>query len=196
LFLSLILNSAYSIFLFALGQVYFSEWFFVMSMYYALLSIARIIIFFQINSQKYLRKMILIMRACGFYLLLLNFVVSVMMFILIDNIAHVEYHEIVVITLATYTFYSFTLAIISSVKYLKRNNHIYFCAKIVSLISASVSMVTLTNTMLETFGDNNTLRNVILPILSSAVAIFIIICAIFMIKKSNSDLRTLQYEKE
>ena len=195
LFFSLIFNFGYAIFLFVVSQAYFSKWFFVMSIYYALLSIARIFIFFEINLKSSLRKKILIMRACGCFLLLLNLVVSVMVFLLIYTVPYAKYHEIIVITLAAYTFSALTLAIVSIVKHLKKNDYLYSCVKVISLISASVSMLTLTNTMLATFGDESTLlRNIILPILSGVVAIFIVVCAILMIKKANNDLKVLKNE--
>ena len=195
LFMSLIFNLGYAIFLFIVSQVYFSKWFFVMSIYYALLSISRIFIFFEINPKSSLRKKILIMRACGYFLLLLNLVVSIMVFLLIYTAPYAKYHEIIVITLATYTFTALTLDIINIIKYLKKNDYVFFCVKVISLISVSVSMLTLTNTMLATFGsDNELLRGIILPILSGVIAIFIVVCAILMIKKANNDLKVLNNE--
>ncbi len=195
MFISLIFNFGYAIFLFVVSQVYFSKWFFVMSIYYALLSIARIFIFFEINSKSPLRKKILTLRACGYFLLFLNLVVSVMAFLLMYTAPYAKYHEIIVITLATYTFSALTIAVVNIVKYLKKNDYVYSCVKVISLISATVSMLTLTNTMLTTFGsDNMLLRSIILPILSSVVAIFIVVCAILMIKKANNELKVLKNE--
>ncbi len=197
LLLSIVLNFVYALFLFILSRVYFSKWFFVMSNYYALLSLARIFTYLQTNPKKHLRKKMLLMRACGGFLILLNFVVSVMTFLLIYTQEPVKHHDITVITLATYTFSSLTIAIISSVKNYKNSNYVYFFIKMISLISTSVSLVTLTNTMLSTFGEGNTLlRNIVLPSLSGAVAIFINMCAIFMIIKANLVLRTLENEKK
>ena len=197
LLLSLIFNLSYSIFLFILSQVYFSKWFLVTSIYHALLSFARLFMFLQTVIEKQEQKQILIMRDCGYYLLLLNLVVAVMMFILIRTTPPVKHHQITVITIATYTFYTLAIAIISSLKQLKSNNHVYFSVKVISLVSASVSMVTLTNTMLATFGENQTLlRSIILPILSGAVSIFIILCAIFIIIKANFDLRMMKNEEK
>lgn len=197
LFLSLAFNFAYALFLFIISRVYASKWFFIMSAYYALLSVARIMIYFQTTPKKRLKIKLLTMRICGYFLLLLNVVVSVMMFILIYTVPPVQHHEITVITLATYTFSAFTIAIVGSVKYVKKKERIYSCIKILSLLSASVSMVTLTNTMLATWGGEDTLlRSIILPILSGVVAIFIVACAVFMIKTANSDLRTLKNEEK
>ena len=99
--------------------------------------------------------------------------------------------------MATYTFTALTVAIINSIKYVKKHEHVYFCAKIISLICASVSIVTLTNTMLATFGqDNALLRRIVLPILCAVVSVFIIVSAIFMICKANLYIRILKNEKE
>ena len=197
LYFSLACNIAYAIFLFAVSQIYYSKWFFVMSIYYGLLSLTRIFISFQINPNKNIRSKIITMRTCGYFLLLINLVVSTMMFILMYRTTAIKHHEITVITLATYTFSSLSVAIIGILKYLKRNNHVYSCVKIISLTSASVSLVTLTNTMLATFGENNLLlRGIILPILCYIVAIFIIDCAILMIYKANLDLRILKNEEK
>lgn len=195
--LSFIFNIAYSIFLFIVGQIYSSKWFFITSIYYGLLSVSRIFVYLQIYPQKQLISKIKTMRACGCFLLSINLVFSTMMFILIYGNQYIKHHEITVITLATYTFTSLSMAIINSIKYLRKNDYLYSSAKIISLISASVSIVTLTNIMLSTFGENNLLlRSIILPILSGFVSIFIIVCAILMIRKANLDLRKFKNEKE
>ena len=46
----------------------------------------------------------------------------------------IKYHEIVVITLATYTFFTLTLSIISGIKYVRINEYTLIPAKIISLI--------------------------------------------------------------
>ena len=195
--LSLFFNFVYALFLFVVSQLYRSKWFFIMSIYYGLLATARIFIFLQTLTPKRLRQKILLMRNCGYFLFLLNTAVSVMMFVLIYTAPNVQHHEITVIALAAYTFSTLSIAIVSSIKYMKNNHYVYSCVKLMSLVCASVSMVTLTNTMLTTFGEGNILlRSVILPLLSGCVSILIILSALFMIKKSNLHLRKLNNEEE
>lgn len=196
LILSLVFNFAYSIFLFIISQIFSSKWFLVMYAYYTVLSIVRLFIFFQTAPNKTVKKRIITMYVCGIFLFLVNVVVSVMTFILIYTAVPIKHHEITVITLATYTFSALASAIVSSVKQIRQNNHVFSCIKLVSLISASVSMVNLTNVMLATFGDGGYLRNIILPIFSGVVSIFIIFCAILMTRKAVFDLRELKNEKE
>ena len=197
LFLSLALNSVYSLFLFTVSFLYSSKWFFVMSVYYGLLAVVRIFIYRQIYPDKQLIRKLKMIRACGYALLALNLVVSTMMFILLYRNHYVIHHEITVISLATFTFLSLILAIIGGVKYLRKDDCVFSCAKMVSLVSASVSLVTLTNTMLVTFGEGNlALRSVVLPLLSGIIAVFIIIGAIYIIGKTTIALRSLRDEKE
>ena len=188
--ISLSWNLVYSVFLFAVSFIEKSKWFLVMSVYYVLLFSARTYILTTLRSRQPKDVKIKAMRILGYFLLLINLAVSTMVFILIRDNTPVKYHEITVITLATYTFSSLTVAIIHSIRYFKKNNLLYFCVKIISLTTASVSLVTLTNTMLATFGEANILlRSIVLPILSAFVSILIITCAILII------LRTKEHEK-
>ena len=194
---SVLFNFLYSVFLFVVNRINGSDWLFIMSVYYALLSVVRIFIFLQIEPRKQLRTKLKTMRWCGYFLFLLNVVVSALIFILIYKNQTVKHHEITVIALATYTFSSLTIAIVSSVKYLKKRDYVYSCVKVISLVCASVSIVTLTNIMLATFGEENMLlRSIILPILSAVVCSFIIVCAILMIRTANIELRKLKNEEE
>ena len=195
LWLSLVFNLAYSLFLFFIAKQNHSRWFLVCSIYYGLLSITRFFVLKQTHEGKRNCQKIKTLRACGCFLFAINVVVSAMIFLLIHSEINAKYHEITVITIATYTFLSLTLAIIGSVKFAKENDYVFFSIKIINLISASVSLVTLTNTMLATFGeDNEPLRRIILPLLSGFVAFFIITVAILMIVKANFDLRVYKHE--
>ena len=195
LFLSFVFNIIYSIFLFVISRMFFSKWFFIMAIYYGLLSMIRVVLFLKNRKQTTKNKEIIIMRTIGYFLFILNLVVSIMMFLLIYTTQHVRHHEITVIALATYTFATLTVAIINVIKYIKYDNYAFSTIKVINLISASVSIVTLTNTMLATFDNgDNLLRNIMLPILSASVSIFIIFCAIMMIVKANNKLRSLKNE--
>ena len=191
---SLLGNIGYSVFLFVVSQVTASRWFFVMAVYYALLSLLRGFITSKTGKEKSFVAKVKALRACGCFLLLINAVVSAMMFLLLRGYKPIKHHEITVITIATYTFCALTVAIIGSVKFIRRKDYVYSSAKIISLVSASVSMVTLTNTMLSTWGNAQTeiLRAVILPILCIVVSAFIIACAVIMTQKST---RILKNEK-
>ena len=198
--ISLIWNWAYAVFLLIVSKIEASNWFFVMAIYYAFLFLIR---FFVLQNILYAKKStsvqseIKVFRLCGIFLLFINVAVSTMAFIMIYTNPPVRYHEITVIAIATYTFTSLTVAIVSCVRFLKRTAYAYSALKFISLISASVSMLTLTNTMLATFGaDNALLRSIILPLLGVAVSVLIIATAIFMIYKANLGLKECKDEKD
>ena len=194
--LSLAFNIGYAVFLFVAGLMQQSKWFLVMAVYNTLLALARLFAFGQIKPNKSTRSKNKAMRLCGYFLLVINIVVSAMMFLLIGGEHVVKHHEIVVITNATYTFYTLTMAIVNSAKHIKNMDYTSMLIKIISLTAASVSMATLTDTMLATWGGEDlTLRSIILPILCVAIALYIIVGAILMIRMSNKYLRKLNDEE-
>ncbi len=194
---SVAFSLVYAIFLLVQGILYHSGWFYVMSAYYLLLFAMRCYVFAKVVQNNSPRAKTATMGVCGYCLLGLNVVVSVSMFVLIYTNRAVDYHVITVISLATYTFYSIAMAIVGSVKQFRQNNPVYLSAKAISMVSTSVSLVNLTNTMLATFGDDSpALKSVILPILSAFVTLFITTCAILLICKSKQDLRKLDNEEK
>lgn len=196
LLLSLLFNVMYAVLLLAIYIRTLSKWFFALSAYYGSLSMVRIFLFLQFNPKRRLHAKITTMLLCGCFLLLINLSVSTIIFILLFHGQYTRHHEIIVIALAAYTFITLTTSIIGCVRHFKRNDHVFSCAKLFSLISASVSFIPLTNTMLNTFGENNTqLKNTLFPTLCIAVACFIIACAVYMICRAYCDLKVLKNEK-
>lgn len=195
--LSFLCNTAYAAFLLVAGIIYSSTWFFAVAVYYALLAIVRIFVFRQLSPKKSLTAKIKTVRACGVFLFLINVAVSGMMFLLLNERTAVGYHEITVITLAAYTFSALAFSIFGTAKYARADDHVFTCCKTISLVCANVSMVTLSSTMLATWGaENHTLRKVIMPLLCGTVAILIIVYALVLIHTANERLRSLSYEQK
>ena len=194
---SLTFCAAYSAFLFFIAVANSSRWFLVTSLYYALLCAARIFAFAQMKPKRKPYAKMKFLRACGWFLLLINVAVSLMSFVLINDEQRVRYHEITVIALATYTFGALALSIVGGVKCFKRDSYSYSCAKLIGLVSSGVSFITLTNTMLFVFGEQDTqLRGIMMPLVSAAVSVFIILSAAFAVRRANGELRILKDEKE
>ena len=92
--------------------------------------------------------------------------------------------RITAITLAMCTFWLFTLAVINTVRYRKYRSPVYSAAKAIGLASACVSMLTLTSTMLTTFGGGTVdvqTRNLMLQLVGAGVAICITSIALYML---------------
>ena len=116
------------------------------------------------------------------------------MFMVIVQGQTIEYHMIVTIGLAAFTFYAFTMAIINMVKYHDRSNPVYAAIKRIDLVKAIVSIFTLQVTMLTTFsGQGAEINSGIMNTLTGvAVTIAINTIAALMIAGGKGDLRKLE----
>ena len=194
---SLIWNVAFAIFQLGLGFHLKSFWFYSMFAYYVMLGVMRFFLVkhtrkykaseqVKIESKKYC--------LCGWLLLFMNLALSVIIFFIVYWNRTFNHHMITTIAMATYTFVTFTFAIINSIKYKKYNSPIYSAAKTITLISACVSMLTLETTMLTTFSENSSplFNQIMLASSGAAVIIFTITMAIIMIVKGRIKLKSFK----
>ena len=173
---SLMINVAYAGFNLLSGALYQSVWLVSNGAYYLLLSVVRLLLVRyehkRDNAQSQTEKLRIGwsgFRLCGFLMLLMNLVMSglVVQTILYDHAK--SYHEIVVITVAAYTFYRLTAAIIRVVQQRKGADPIRGAARNINLTAAMMSLFTLQNTMLSVFGEGDTALQQMMNTLSGAV---------------------------
>ncbi len=194
---SLVWNITFAIFQLWLGFKDNSLWFYSMFAYYVILAVMR---FFLVrhtrvfkaneNEELELKKH----NLCAWLLLAMNIALSVIIFFIVYLNKTFEYHMITTIALAAYTFTTFTFAIVNMVKYKKYNSPVYSIAKMITMISACVSMLTLTTTMLTVFGESDieSSKRLLLSFVGSAVSVFAITMPILMIVKGNKKLKKLK----
>lgn len=195
---SFIWNVAYAVFQLCLGLYHSSFWYYSMAVYYIFLAAMRFHL--SRHTRKYetgekLREEFVRYRNCGIVFLVMNLALSLLIFFMVYWNRTVIHHEITTIAMATYTFTTFILAIINLVKYRKYNSPVYSASKIISLVAACVSMLTLTSTMLTTFGeaDGILFRKTMLGALGSVISLFTITIAIYMIIRANRSLKQLGF---
>ena len=193
---TLIINIAYALLQLAMGIYHKSFWFYSMSVYYILLALIRLYLSnytrkykVQENIKIELKKY----RFSGYILLLMNLTITVILFFIIYWNRTFYHNEITTIALAAYTFLTFTMAIINFIKYRKYNSPVYSAAKSITLVAACVSMITLTTTMLTTFGSDDLIefKQIILLFVGIVVALFINILAIQIIVSTTKKLKEL-----
>ncbi len=199
LFGSFVWNVAYSLFQLWLGLTHSSFWFYSMAGYYISLAFMRYFMFR--HTRKHLpgekmKEELKKYRVCGWVFLVMNLTVTLMIFFMIYWNRSFEHDQITTIAMAAYTFTTFTFAIVSLVKYRKYNSPVYSASKAIGLAAACVSMITLTSTMLTTFGEADGLpfRRIMLGSLGGAVSAFIIGMALYMIVQSTKKLKKLNTE--
>lgn len=115
----LLANIMYAIYHGALGVVNQSLWFVTMFAYYMILSSMR----FSAVLCEWKRKSLasedteyFVAKLCGGLLVLLSFILGGIVYISLSQNVAVKHHEIVMITIATYTFYKITVAVIRAIK--------------------------------------------------------------------------------
>ena len=199
---SVVWNTIYAVFMLALGIYHSTFWFCSLAGYYFSLAIMR---FFLVRYTRRhtpgenMKKELTQYRACGVTFFVMNLTIAIMIFFMVYWNRTFYYHEIITITLATYTFTAFTIAIINVVKYRQYNSPVYSASKAVSLAAACVSMITLESAMLTVFDKGEVSpgeRRILLGVSGGIVSAFIIGMAIYMIVKSSRKLRLLKTEKE
>lgn len=194
---SFIWDVAFATFQLALGFYHNSAWFYSMSAYYVLLAIMRFYLLRHTRSYKANEELTMETKkycVCGWLLLVLNVTLAVIISYIVYLNKTFTHNEITTITLATYTFATFTYAIINIFKYAKYKSPVYSATKLITLVAACVSMLTLETTMLTTFGDDPTpqFRQIMLACTGFVVFAFSIAVAIGMLVKGYKQLALLK----
>lgn len=194
LYMSVSINFIYSASHFTMGIFYHSIWFYALSAYYFLLIIMRFFLLretYKIGILENKKQEYRCYRLCGIALLLMNIILSVVVFYIVWRNKGFAYHYIMTIAMATYTFATFTKAIVSMWQYKKYNSPIISAAKQISFAAALVSMLSLETAMLTAFGNNDNLafNRIMTACTGASVCIMILGLAIYMIVHSTKCIK-------
>jgi hypothetical protein len=187
-------NVAFAILQLWLGFYHNSLWFYSMFAYYTILGVMRFFLVKHTRTYKANQEFKLEIKKylfCGWLLLLLNVALAIIIFFIVYWNKTFNHNVVTAIAFATYTFTTFTFAIINLIKYRKYKSPVYTATKIISLIAGCVSMITLETTLISTFGNTSDLsfRQLILSITGACVIIFALTTAIIMIVKGHKFLK-------
>lgn len=191
---AILMNLAYALFQLFLGVYHASVWFYAFAAYYSLLAGMRLMLAAETKrgapGENRLREWKRY-RLCGVLLLGMNLTLGVIVGYIVWQGRTFRHHEITTIAMAAYTFTSMTLAIVNLVKYRKYNSPVLSASKAISLAAASVSMLTLETAMLTVFGgdDSPIFRTAMTAASGSAVCLFVLVMAGFMIVRSTKELK-------
>lgn len=200
LFGSLAWNTLYGLFQMWLGVVHRTFWFGSLGVYYICLAVMRY--FLVSHTRRYapgerMRSELIKYRACGWIFLVMNLSLSLIVFFMLYWDRTFAHHMITAIAMAAYTFTTFTTAIVSMVRYKRYNSPVFSAAKAISFAAACVSMLTLTSTMLTTFGDGTMeplARKMILGSVGVAVILVVVGMAVGMIARGTRRLKISEHE--
>lgn len=200
LYSALILNILYGALQLWLGFYHHTFWFYSIGAYYVCLAVMRFFLLrhtrryapgekMKLELQKY--------RACGWIFLAMNLALALIVFFMLYWNRTFIHHMITTIAMAAYTFTSFTLAVISLVRYKKYDSPVFSASKAIGFAAACVSMLTLTSTMLTTFDDGTMgvlAQKLMLGGVGFAVSGVVVVLAIHMITTGTRKMK--QFKKE
>ncbi len=197
LYISVAMNAIYSVFQLALGIYHASVWFYALAVYYFCLVLMRFFLLRDIRRTtpgENITAEIKRYRFCGVVLLCINLALAVIVFYITWQNRGFTHHYITTIAMAAYTFTAFTLAIINLVKYRKYKSPVISATKIIGLASATVSVLTLETAMLTAFGEDGQefFRQIMTALTGTAVCVFVLVLAVYMIIKSTKELKNTQ----
>lgn len=191
-------NGAYGALQLGMGIYHRSAWFCSLAAYYACLVLVRLYLLMhtvKYEPGKYLEREVTRYRNCGIVFLVMNLALSAVMLYMIRENRVTRHSEITTIAMAAYTFFTFAWAVVSIFKRRKYSSPVLTAAGTVSLTAACVSMLSLENTMLNTFGGEmpDLTRRLFLSLSGGAISLFIVVTAVYMIvnaKKKFNDRKT------
>lgn len=199
LYTGLGINYFYALFKCSTGMVFHSAWLWAIGIYYVMLSAIRFMLLRNVRitdkSKHSVKRKIQewkSYRFCGIMMFLLSLAMSGMVIQMIWQNRSYEYKGYIIYISALYTFYCFILSISNVVSFAKRDNAILSAAKNLNLAGAIMSMFALQTAMFSAFGGGEKLQRQMNTITGSAVCIIVTGMAVFMIVRSNKNLKFLE----
>lgn len=200
LYMSLLTNMAFAVFKCAIGTFYRSPWLWTIGIYYAILTAIRFTLMRNIrisdkNGHGVKKKIheYKTYRTTGILMFLLNGGIAGMAVQMIWQNKSYTYAGFTIYISALYTFYCFISAIVNLIKFSRNENPILTASKNLSFMGAAMSMYTLQTAMIYAFDTNGDSFRVKMNIITgSAVTLFAVGLAVFMIIRANKNLKKLR----
>ena len=182
---SFLINLLYALYNGGLGVANRSIWFITMCSYYIILSTMRFsaILCERKNNKAASDDMeYFVMKLSGGLLAALSFVLTGVIYISITENIATKHETIVMITIATYTFYKIVMAIIRAVKQRKNPSPLLAVIRSIGYADVAASILTLQRSMFASFGELTDGKAHTMNVLTgTAVCLFVLILGLSMI---------------
>ena len=181
-------NLLYAIYHLVLGVLNLSFWFIAMCAFYGVLATMRFsAVLCERNQQKSPDNdtELFVMKLSGLLLVVLGVLLATVNYISLSQNIATQHDEIIMITIATYTFYKITMAIVKAVKQHKNPSPLLKTIRSIGYAEVSASILTLQRSMIVSFGSMDSRQLRFLNAMTGAVVcVFILILGLSMIVKS------------
>lgn len=175
LYISVAINLAYAVFKLISGVLYSSFWLGAFAVYYILLTLIRFLLlrYMRSDGQDLLSDWIRY-RFSGVLTVLLHLSLTGIVFQMVRQNKGTVYPEVIIITLATYTFYTVTMSVIDIIRYRRYNNPAISVSKAIRFASALVSLPTMEIAMLARYGKDEGFRQVVTASTGAGVCLIVL----------------------
>lgn len=175
------INVIFSLYNILLGHFSDTNWYIILGIYYFVLSVIRLSAVLHEKKSKKNREF-LVMRFSGAMLIELSTILAAMVWIDAKKSMATTHHEIIMITIALYTFTKLTFAIINAVKVKKTYSPVLITIRNISCADAAASILSLQRSMFASFGDSTAKDTFIMNICTGVAAFsFVLFLGIRMI---------------
>lgn len=182
------LNLLYAIYHLVLGVLNLSFWFIAMCAFYGILATMR---FSAVLCERSRQKSpsndteLFVMKLSGVLLVILSIVLATVSYISLSQNIAAKHGEIIMITIATYTFYKIAMAIVKAVKQHKNPSPLLRTIRNIGYAEIAASILTLQRSMLVSFGSMSAESiHFMNAVTGAVVCLFVLILGLSMITKS------------
>lgn len=173
-----------------LGIRYRSVWFIALAVYYALLALMRYLLLRrgELDARGAWKRY----RACGILLLMMNQALMVIVALIKYRNNGYVYPGNLIYVMAVYAFYAVILAITKLIRSHREGDPIYSASRVLSLVAAMVSILSLETAMMSRFGgDDPVFRQVMTSVSGGWICLVVLAMAIYMIARSRREIALL-----
>lgn len=175
------------------GIYYRSFWFVSLAIYYILLAVMRYLLLRRgkrNTGRTPMAEELHRYRSCGIMLLIMNEALACIVVFMVHQNHGFAYPGLLIYAMALYAFYSIITAVVNLVKFKKHGSPVLSAAKVINLVAAMVSVLSLETAMLARFGeDDEAFRAIMTGATGGGICIIVIGIAVFMIWKSAIQLK-------
>ena len=178
---SLVFNIAFATYNLGHGILAHSWWLLTLGSYYLILSIVRFVVILTKSKEHNITRFV------GWMLIVLTIpLLGTVILSIVRDRGH-QYHLIIMLAMATYTFTKITLATLNFIRACRSTSAILIALRNISLADAFVSIFALQRSMLVSFKGMNESKIVIMnAILGSSVCIIVFLLGLNLIKKQQT----------
>lgn len=173
-----------------------SPWFIALAVYYMLLAAMRLLLLHRgkkKTGRTPMEEELHRCRLCGIVLFIMNEALAGIVIFMVYHNRGFDYPGVLLYAMALYSFYSVILAFVSLVRFRKYGSPVLLAAKVINLVAAMVSILSLETAMLAQFGgDDEAFRVAMTGATGGSICLIVIGMAVYMIGKSTKQMKVLE----